>query len=219
MLLQNSFKLVAGHCVDCRRCQMLPRVGDGSADHHFAREQKLWSGQKGKVLHVSAISANLNRVDSAADEIGWQRAQWLCSEHHGGLNKFKAFSGGHLTIQPVWPCHPSNQGTKKALVKMTPRCAKVTQHQLQKGWLVTGGWVRQGWRQYSCNKDQIIKWWRVWLVVLCKVTLSQPEEEARCCWSFEPLAEPTVREHIAGISLSGDTNFFQCNCARQSLRV
>ena len=45
----------------------------------------------------------------------------------GGLNKFKAFSGGHSTIQPLWPCHQSNQGTKKA-VKMTPRCSRPRWH-------------------------------------------------------------------------------------------
>ena len=44
-----------------------------------------------------------------------------------GLNKFKAFSGGHSTIQPLWPCHQSNQGTKKA-VKMTPRGSRPRWH-------------------------------------------------------------------------------------------
>ena len=56
--------------MDCWLLPNLGKSGGSSGDHHFAREQKLWSAQKGKLLHVSAISANLTRVDSAADEIG-----------------------------------------------------------------------------------------------------------------------------------------------------
>ena len=128
-------KLVPTHWL----CQISPRVGDLALMIILRGNKSFEANKRGNCCMFPRY------------QLHNQLMRWVDKS----LNEFKAFFGGHLTIQPLWPCHPSNQGTKKA-AKMTRRCARV-----RRGWLVTGGagWGR--WCQYSCNKDQTIEW-RVW---------------------------------------------------------
>ena len=86
-----------------------------------------------------------------------QLMRWL-GTMPASLNEFKAFFGGHLTIQPLWPCHPSNQGTKKA-VKMTRRCAKVTlYHGCFKMKGVVGHWRSQVMQIFLRQRSNNFEW-------------------------------------------------------------
>ena len=150
MLLQNSFKLVAGQAVDCCPCQILPRVGDRrAADHHFVRERKLWSEQKGKLLHVSAISGLM------------QLMRWVnkgCTGWPAVSTSLKPF------LEVIWQsshCDPATRPIRAQRRQWRWRQGD-TAHRLQDegGWSLEAGWGR--WCQYSCNKGQIIEqrvWW------------------------------------------------------------
>ena len=91
MLLQNSFKLVP---VDCWRCQIWPREwGDLALMIILRGNESFEANKRGNCCMFPRYQLH-NQLMRWVDKA-------LKGEVAGSLNEFKAFFGGHLTIQPL----------------------------------------------------------------------------------------------------------------------